>query len=92
LTWDKIDLKSGKISIEKAVTLDYRYDKKGKLESIESIIAKTKTEKSKRIVVIDDITIGLLKRWQAWASIKTKTDMSPEGFVFGNTSSTLISF
>lgn len=86
LNWKNIDFKTGKISIEKVITLDYKYNERGEVESIESVVAKTKTEKSKRVLLIDDIIIGLLKRWREWASVNTKTDMSPNGFVFGNTS------
>lgn len=87
LTWENIDFINRRISIEKVVTLDYLYDIKGELQSVESIIAKTKTERSKRVVAVDETTIGLLEKWREWADTNTKTDTRLEGFVFGNTTS-----
>lgn len=62
LTWKDIDFKTGRIRINKTLTLD---------ENNKIIVNDTKTTAGERNIKIDTQTIQLLKAWKKWIFIIT---------------------
>ena len=88
LTWRDVDFDKRLIAINKAITVDMKLDKMGKVISKKTVIADTKTACSVRVVPMPQRLFENLQQWREIRWIKGKEQgldlLSQESLVFGN--------
>jgi integrase len=88
LPWKNVDLKSGVITIDRAVTLDSEVEEDLSHKSRNTVVSCTKTYSSNRRIKIPKMLVDILKEWKrkqsAHKTLRFLTD--PENPVFPNQS------
>jgi integrase len=84
LLWKDINFEEQYVHINRAITLEYMSDDNGHTHS-KSVVGKTKTTKSNRVIGLSNELVRLLLEWKDEAPNVSKTKTSEEDFVFGNT-------
>jgi len=84
LKWQHVNLDTGRIRIERALTLSVEFDKNGNTLRRQTVDGRTKRRSSERTLFIDEYTAELIRQWKEYAAIHTKTRFGLHDYVFGN--------
>ena len=86
LPWKNVDLDSGVIKIDRAVTLETEMEKDFKKQSRNTVVSSTKTYNSDRKIKIPQILVEILEDWKQKQKVHKKYNFltMPDNVVFPN--------
>lgn len=86
LRWRNLNLETGAIHITNAITTTVEINEDGEKQGKrKTILSKVKTNKSNRIVYIEQDILTIIRQWKIYASENTKTKFGDDDYIFGNT-------
>ena len=89
LQWENVNFKNKTIKVDKAITLEPKFDEEGNVIGRITVVSDTKTVCSKREIPVPDYVLEVLKEWKDKQFVRQHVEKSvtvdltaPESFVF----------